>query len=793
MAVAVQQAFPEDAGAQGAKPLEAFVRERIVSFSGESAFARRLNLAPSVVRNAAIAALTELALRGSELNSAADCGLIFRHDCLSLGCLDFHCELCRQTPHRRCRTTFAGKYLSGDTLKAKCGAPIRMEVVDKRTGDPIPGHLVRDMRIEVCILDCKAYEELMEAGETEAFANIDNCVILTGNQGKGLLHPGPGEEVSDDKKIQIQLAEGEAILQCSILGSSIALLSGQKPAFRLLARAISLANGQPVPHIKPAVSEAFVVATPRVKSAQKPDIPHIDEHVSKVECIGVKTQQKLLDIKAAAATVGIQDLNVIHNTITTVGQFKELVLSAERDQPLQEHLRKVLNLTAKGWEEASRHALRAVTTDNRMRMWLADDAASTGLLFRCARGRIALDTPVGLLQKVGVEGQNEVRMEATPVASLQTLEKQFMAQLQHKATETWNYPGHPGWSIWGMDSEAFLQDWKERPERVHIVAPMPTTTHALSSNMLYQPQPQGLLAQPAPLSLFPNGFQAALMDAQAQAQGQPPQQQQQPPPLPESSVPLQAPGAHVDNTQMLPSPFDNVHGGANAVSHVPSSMQQSSAEGDTKASEASLPGAQPVQSVFGLMDSGEGPQLPGMLSKLSGLFSTLQGSMVPAGLGPTGFPGQPAGPEAANGLPGQDPSMAPLNGAGQSDGQDPAWRFSDMMQYGSMAPWRDMDAGKRTMMQRMSGRVSGLLDDLSDAISLLNDIMPSKASEQMFAAAAQAQGGSADPAAPPIQLQLQQQQQQQAPAAAPQMPSPAYNGIAEQGLPPRKRKAPGRD
>ena len=47
----------------------------------------------------------------------------------------------------------------------------------------------------------------------------------------------------------------------------------------------------------------------------------------------------------------------------------------------------------------------------------------------------------GLLQKVGMEGANEVRMEATPVASLQTLEKQFMAQLQHKAAETWNYPG----------------------------------------------------------------------------------------------------------------------------------------------------------------------------------------------------------------------------------------------------------------------------------------------------------------------------------------------------------------
>ena len=40
-----------------------------------------------------------------------------------------------------------------------------------------------------------------------------------------------------------------------------------------------------------------------------------------------------------------------------------------------------------------------------------------------------------------MEGASEVRMEATPVAALQTLEKQFMAQLQHKAAETWNYPG----------------------------------------------------------------------------------------------------------------------------------------------------------------------------------------------------------------------------------------------------------------------------------------------------------------------------------------------------------------
>ena len=63
--------------------------------------------------------------------------------------------------------------------------------------------------VQVCILDCKAYEELMETGEVEAWPNIDSCVILTGSQGKGLLNPGPGEELSDDKKIQIQLQEGE--------------------------------------------------------------------------------------------------------------------------------------------------------------------------------------------------------------------------------------------------------------------------------------------------------------------------------------------------------------------------------------------------------------------------------------------------------------------------------------------------------------------------------------------------------------------------------------------------------
>jgi hypothetical protein len=59
------------------------------------------------------------------------------------------------------------------------------------------------------------------------------------------------------------------------------------------------------------------VATQRVKTAQKAEIPHVEEHVSKIEYVGLQTQNKLLDIRAAAAAVSIMGLNVVHNTITT--------------------------------------------------------------------------------------------------------------------------------------------------------------------------------------------------------------------------------------------------------------------------------------------------------------------------------------------------------------------------------------------------------------------------------------------------------------------------------------------
>ena len=70
----------------------------------------------------------------------------------------------------------------------------------------------------------------------------------------------------------------QAELSCSIVGSSIALLSGQKPPFRLLVRVNCTAGGGAAPKIRPAISDDFIVATQRVKTAQKVSLPDSCAH-----------------------------------------------------------------------------------------------------------------------------------------------------------------------------------------------------------------------------------------------------------------------------------------------------------------------------------------------------------------------------------------------------------------------------------------------------------------------------------------------------------------------------------
>ncbi len=71
------------------------------------------------------------------------------------------------------------------------------------------------------------------------------------------------------------LQNNVAELQVHVAGSSIAMLQGQRPPFRLLVRAIGVRDGRRVEYVKPAVSDAFVVS--RATSA-------CAEHVAAYAC-----------------------------------------------------------------------------------------------------------------------------------------------------------------------------------------------------------------------------------------------------------------------------------------------------------------------------------------------------------------------------------------------------------------------------------------------------------------------------------------------------------------------------
>ncbi len=62
------------------------------------------------------------------------------------------CRICAENPNRRCRGNFADKYLAGDVLKATCGAPIRVEIINRLTGDSASKQEYADVLLEVLSL-----------------------------------------------------------------------------------------------------------------------------------------------------------------------------------------------------------------------------------------------------------------------------------------------------------------------------------------------------------------------------------------------------------------------------------------------------------------------------------------------------------------------------------------------------------------------------------------------------------------------------------------------------------------
>ncbi|KAH7619140.1 hypothetical protein Ndes2526B_g06092 [Nannochloris sp. 'desiccata'] len=451
------------------KTLEDYVHERVMQFS--PVFASRIapGTALQQVQQAAADVLSSLPPPDyTGALASRDLQLVFRHDCQSLGCLDLQCVLCEHNPSRRCSVNFASKYLVNDTLHAKCDAPIRVEIIDRATGQPI-NEDIPGVSLELCILDGNAYDARCSERPGEDIGNdVDTCTLLLNNKASALLVPGPGGTQSADNKVIVPLVKGMAVLpDVHVTDSSEALLSGRKPPFRLLARSfVANSNGKTassktaataaaMPTIRSAVSEGFVVATRRTRTAGKVDIPNVDDHVGKLEHMGRETVKKLQDIRGSALAAGIE-INVPDNTINRVGEFRKLALLAEADGHLRQKLQQVLKLSKEKWDEARDHAMRAVVADNRMRIWYANKGSmDVGLLFTCRLGSAELERPVGLLTKKASDGA-QTTMEATLMAQQTPQQREQVRALQPQAIAAWWQHGHPGWAIYPVDSDQFL-------------------------------------------------------------------------------------------------------------------------------------------------------------------------------------------------------------------------------------------------------------------------------------------------------------------------------------------------
>lgn len=369
--------------------------------------------------------------------------LQFRHDCQHLGCANIKCPQCLLCQKRRCAGSFKKKYLApSDVLEAACGAQVYVVVVDAATGALVQYGL-EDTYLQLSLVDGRKLE--LEGEREEA---LDGCQLLTNKQGQALLVHGRSGAYTDDKRVVVPTISGQAMLpDLKVTDSSEALLTGRAPPFRLLARLVQR-GGIPLPGIAPVLSEPFVVATARVRGAAKAEIPHVDDSVSKLEGLGVQTQKKLEDIAAAAEAINVPNLQVPVNCVTKVGQFRELVETAERNKPLRETLKQVLRLT-KMWDVARDHVRKAVHTDVQLRVYHPDNRDDVGLVYKCASFNVVdINRPVGLLRRRQESSRPDQQLVDIIWLALDINSwPEAVRRIVPRAASAWWQEGHPGWAF----------------------------------------------------------------------------------------------------------------------------------------------------------------------------------------------------------------------------------------------------------------------------------------------------------------------------------------------------------
>ncbi|KDD73916.1 hypothetical protein H632_c1733p0, partial [Helicosporidium sp. ATCC 50920] len=312
----VRTGVPEVLKGVSAAVLQEYAVQCIREFNASPTFAAALGVSVAHVSHC-----TETALRGPEadkLSSERRLGLIYTHDCRHIGCTDTGCVLCSHSQQRRCNRSFAAKYLSGDSLRATCGAPIRISLVDLETNVPVSlesAGLPPNAYIRLAIVDTKRLESSMTAQTRLSPALLKACLLLRNNAGGPLLAERSGTcDAEGFVRVALSSRAGAAewsaetpgslgregvstaLPELSVTGSSEALLLSQRATFKLAAwialegrcedgslgeqdspRTEESHSPGRLPAIAPALSDAFVVATQRVRSASKKDIPHASD------------------------------------------------------------------------------------------------------------------------------------------------------------------------------------------------------------------------------------------------------------------------------------------------------------------------------------------------------------------------------------------------------------------------------------------------------------------------------------------------------------------------------------
>ncbi|GFR43381.1 hypothetical protein Agub_g4453, partial [Astrephomene gubernaculifera] len=425
--------------------IDQYLGQKLRQFGTILARSLHPSLAPEQVKHVIDDAMRTMAQQDAAAAPQRALRLVIRHDCQSTGCGDQACVLCQYNPSRLCTRNVKQKYLIDDHLKAKCGAPLRVELVDE-TGACHTEGLAPGVQLEMHVLNGEKYKELCPDNTLLSLGAIRNCIIS--HHTKALLRR---EGMADDQlRVYLPLERGAAsVSDLTLTTSSEALLSGKAPTFRLLVWAVE-ANGEPVPHVTYVVSESFVVATKRVKHAIKSDIPSVGDPVSKLLHIGKATVDKLTDLRGAFQEEGF-DVKLPESLyrVEKVGQFRQLVEMSEANNDLKNKLRHVLKLSPEKWDEVCQHALSAVVPDFRNRVWWYP-ILRIGLLYACKNGAIQMDNPIAVLRSGATQDSAPTMV---PLQSLSPADFNNIPKLKQLALQSWYMANHPQWNIYGEGVE----------------------------------------------------------------------------------------------------------------------------------------------------------------------------------------------------------------------------------------------------------------------------------------------------------------------------------------------------